>query len=171
MSEGSPIRDIGSKILSGILSPSQERQAVAQTQVAVRAGLNYELAPNYGTVQLRQGFEPDPWTLNVDSGGEANAESLGGECVGTATAAPDVRLQYSTNGSSRLTIAATSDGDVGLVINLPDGRWICDDDSGGDLDPMVQLSSARAGQYDIWVSTVDGDDESATLLITEREDF
>ena len=52
---------------------------------------------------------------------------------------PDIDLNYSA-GSYPLTISAESSTDTALLINLPDGTWVCDDDSGGNADPMVRMS-------------------------------
>jgi len=53
------------------------------------------------------------------------------------------------------------------VINDPSGNWICDDDSGGSLNPRVQITNPASGQYDIWVGTFGGGTASATLQVSE----
>src|SRR5262249_10116739 len=37
-----------------------------------------------------------------------------------------------------------SKGDVTLLIYLPDGTWVADDDSGGGLNPMLNFKAPRA---------------------------
>ena len=114
---------------------------------------NYSLNPLYGTVNLSGGFSPDPYVINVQSGGSINVnQSLGGSCVGYIANAPDVRLNFRA-GSLPLIISVNSSADTTLVINAPDGRWYCDDDGGNGLNPSIRWGSPMSGQYDIWIGT------------------
>lgn len=114
---------------------------------------NYSLNPLYGTVNLSGGFTPDPYVINVQSGGTINAaQSLGGSCVGYIANAPDVRLNFSA-GSLPLIISVNSGADTTLVINAPDGSWYCNDDGGNGLNPSIRWNSPMSGQYDIWIGT------------------
>ena len=60
-----------------------------------------------------------------------------------------------------------SSTDTTLIINGPDGRWYCDDDSWGDGDAEVRFNKPSSGTYDIWIGTFNGGTASAALLITE----
>ncbi|MDB5379820.1 MAG: peptidase and chymotrypsin/Hap, partial [Rubritepida sp.] len=128
--------------------------AVSAAVLAVTAGSvvaqNYNRRPTFGTVNLSANFAPDPYVVNVTAGGNIPAERIGGPgCVGSIADPPDVRLNYRAGGFP-LFLSATSNSDVTLVINLPNGRWICNDDFKG-TDPGVVLSNPQSGQYDIWV--------------------
>jgi hypothetical protein len=128
--------------------------AVSAAVLAVTAGSvvaqNYNRRPTFGTVNLSANFAPDPYVVNVTAGGNIPAERIGGpSCVGSIADPPDVRLNYRAGGFP-LFLSATSNSDVTLVINLPNGRWICNDDFKG-TDPGVVLSNPQSGQYDIWV--------------------
>jgi hypothetical protein len=115
------------------------------------AAQNYARQPAFGTLNLRANFQPDPAVVNVTAGGTIPAERLGGAgCVGTIADAPDVRLNYQAGGGLPLYISATSRADVTLVINLPNGRWICNDDFRG-TDPGIVFRQPQSGQYDIWI--------------------
>lgn len=134
--------------------------------------LDYTLDPNYGVYDLAAGFEPDPFTLDVIAGGDIDTSTLnlGDQCVGRATAQPDVRLNWS--GSSQLLRiffqAANANGDTALLVNDPQGNWYCNDDSGsGNLNPVVDLENPVEGQYDIWIAS-GGADTEGTLEITEQ---
>ncbi|MCC5980855.1 MAG: peptidase S1 [Oceanicaulis sp.] len=129
---------------------------------------NYSLNPLYGTVNLSGGFAPDPYVINVQSGGTINAaQTLGGACVGYIADAPDVRLNFSA-GSLPLIISVNSSADTTLVINAPDGRWYCDDDGGNGLNPSIRWGSPMSGQYDIWIGTWgSASNASAQLHISE----
>jgi hypothetical protein len=127
---------------------------------------NFNLPPAFGTLNLRANFAPDPTVVNLQAGGPVSAGRLGPECAGSIAEAPDVRLNYQAGGLP-LYISATSRADVTLVINLPDGRWICNDDFRG-TDPGVILRSPASGQYDIWVGTFEsGSTPPAQLRISE----
>jgi len=53
-----------------------------------------------------------------------------------------------------LWIGARSKADVTLVGNLPNGRWICNDDFQG-TNPGIVMRQPMSGQYDIWVGHYD----------------
>jgi hypothetical protein len=114
---------------------------------------NYTLPPAYGTLNLQAGFPNDPRVVALQSGGSNNAENVANGCRGFIADAPDVRVNYQS-GSLPLIISVASNADTTLVVNAPDGRWYCDDDSGvNGLNPMVRFNSPQSGQYDIWVGT------------------
>ena len=122
---------------------------------------------NYGEEYLSSGFDDDPRTVQLTSGGELDASSLGGECVGTISRAPDFQLTYDA-GSLPLTFGVSGENDTTLVINAPNGEWHCDDDSGGGTDPEITFYRPQSGVYDVWVGAFNGDGGEAELYITER---
>jgi len=131
--------------------------AIAAVAIAVTAGVaaaqNYSRPPAYGTLNLAAGFRPDPQVVNLQSGGNINAQTLSSQCRGFIADAPDVRVNYQA-GQYQLMISADSQTDTTLVINGPDGRWYCDDDSGNNgLNPLIRFNNPQSGQYDIWVGT------------------
>jgi hypothetical protein len=112
---------------------------------------NYNLRPSFGTVNLNANFYPDPYVIRVTAGGNVPAERLGGsQCVGSIANAPDVRLNYRAGQGLPLYISATARSDITLVVNLPNGRWACNDDFIG-TDPGLVFSNPMSGQYDIWI--------------------
>ncbi len=123
--------------------------------------------PTYETVRLSGGFTPDPYTVRILSGGLTNASDLGNNCRGNIASRPDVRLHFDA-GSLPLYISATSSADTTLVINGPDGRWYCDDDSGDGLNPAFGFERALSGRYEIWVGTYGGsENHEAQIHISE----
>lgn len=131
---------------------------------------NWRLAPNYGTVQLRAGFLPDPHVRALLAGGSLNAASLGGRCVGWITRRPDYRLSWTAGPGGRpLIFTVRSAADTTLVVNDASGNWHCDDDGGGNFDPMIRFNAPRSGQYDIWIGTYhrEGGFPPADLRISE----
>ncbi len=135
------------------------------------AAQNVNGRPNFGTVNLRSGFTPDPRVVPVVSGGGINASRVRGRgtCRGYISAAPDVRLVYSASRNYPLIISADSNSDTTLVVNTPDGRWLCDDDSGvRGLNPSIRIDRPRSGRYEIWVGSYRaGANSRARLHISE----
>ncbi|MEQ8432829.1 MAG: hypothetical protein RIA71_01195 [Oceanicaulis sp.] len=128
---------------------------------------NYNLNPTYGTYNLQSGFLPDPQLIQVVAGGSNNVSAMtGGQCAGFAAEAPDVRINFTGGSFSEINFSARSNADTTLIVNDPNGQWFCDDDSGGDLNPLVELTPI-SGQYDIWVGTFGSSTAQATLAVSE----
>jgi hypothetical protein len=134
--------------------------------------LDTELEPNYGSVELPAGFEPDPQTLVMEAGGDIDVSAyLGPDCPGFVTAQPDFEVNYtgSFGGLLRFFFVADTDGDdTVMVINDPAGEWWCSDDSFGTFNPTIEFATALEGVYDIWVGTyTSGELLPGTLYATE----
>ena len=147
--------------------------ALALTAVLAMPGLaaaqNANLTANFGEIRLSAGFTPDPHRVNLTAGGSIDAYTdtdLPGACVGDISNAPDYEVTYNA-GSLPLVFRTRSSTDTTLIINGPDGRWYCDDDSWGDGDAEVRFNRPASGTYDIWIGTFSGGTASAALLITE----
>lgn len=122
--------------------------------------------PAFGTVALEGGFTPDPHVTSLIAGGTVQVDDQGAGCTGYIANAPDVDLNF-TAGTLPLNIYVASESDTTLVINLPDGSWICNDDAEG-FNPAVSLDSPQSGLYNIWVGTYDeGANAPAELKISE----
>ena len=119
-------------------------------------------------VSLRTGFTPDPYEAAVTAGGNVDAATLGADCVGSIARAPTFTLRY-TAGSLPLIISTESATDTTLVVRGPDRVYHCDDDSAGNLNPVVRYDAPRSGRYQIWVGTFssDGSTHDASLYISE----
>ncbi len=130
------------------------------------------LDPNFGSVDLRAGFTPDPMVVRITAGGTINvndASSLGGQCVGMITDAPDYRIAYTAQPGVQLTIRIRSQADTTLVVNGPNGNWYCNDDIGSSTNPGVVYRTPQSGVYDVWVGTYGTDPAPAEIRITEME--
>lgn len=122
--------------------------------------------PNFGSLSLDEGFVPDPQSVSVTSGGSINV-GIGACNYGYVSDAPDVDLYYTTSGGSDLYLYVVGDGDTTLLVNTPDGDWVCDDDSYGDGDPILVLPNASGGLYNIWAGSYSNDYHDATLFVSE----
>jgi hypothetical protein len=127
---------------------------------------DYTLTPNYGRVNLRAGFTPDPHSVSMTAGGSIDISRSSAECRGRISNAPDYQVTYEA-GSMPLIFRVDSGVDTTLVINGPDARWACDDDSGDGVNPEVRYDSPRSGRYDIWVGTYGDRTAPAVLSVSE----
>lgn len=125
--------------------------------------------PLYGTLDLASGFHPDPQVRNIDAGGNDANPISGTGCSGYINAErPDLDVNY-TPGRYPLVFYARSNSDTTLLVNLPDGSWVCSDDASGH-DPMIRLDSPAAGNYNVWVGTYsEGATQKAGLYVSEAE--
>ena len=120
--------------------------------------LNFQLEPNYGEIWLDDSQEPVLFSKNMEIGGAIDASYLGGYCNGHVNEAPDLRLYWEGNTQALLFTFNTDDSgeDPTLLINLPDGTWLCNDDAfESTLDPMILIEEPQNGQYDIWLGNYD----------------
>jgi hypothetical protein len=126
-----------------------------------------EAQPVAGTVTFSGGSAS---SLPVQAGGPAANSVMGMGCAGFLNPAqPTATVDFS--GSGRLTVWADAEVDATLVVGLPDGGWVCNDDYEG-LMPGVVIEDAAPGRYPVWVGTfMDGDSEPATLHVSGGEPF
>ena len=140
---------------------------LATASVALMAGgalaQNYSAPPTYGSVNLNAGFTPDPYNVNITSGGSIAASNVSSECRGWVANAPDYSVNYAAGGYD-LTIGATSNSDTTLLVNGPNGEWYCDDDGGQGLNPLIHLNNPNSGRYDVWIGSYSQGDFAATTL-------
>ena len=143
--------------------------AAALAAPGLAVAQNTSLTANFGSIRLDAGFTPDPYRVELTAGGSIDAytdTNLPAACVGDISDAPDFEVTYSA-GSLPLVFRTRSSTDTTLIINGPDGRWYCDDDSWGDGDAEVRFNRPASGVYDVWIGTFSGGTASAALLITE----
>jgi hypothetical protein len=129
------------------------------------AAQDINLTPTYGSANLKSGFPNDPHTIKVTAGGPLKTNK--GGVFAHISKAPDFKLYYQA-GNFPLTIHVESDADTTLLINLPDGTWVANDDqSPGNLNPLLRFANPQSGRYDIYVGTFGPNPAPATLYITE----
>jgi len=130
-----------------------------------------KLKPQYDTVSRTVGFTPDPTVVKVDAGGRNKVE-IGGFTHYVADR-PDVRFNYSAGefkpGKYILTIYADCDGDATLLIKLPDGNWIANDNGpNAGKNPVVRFAAAQEGTYNIWVGHTEPKKNAAGAFVHHR---
>lgn len=132
---------------------------------------NWAMRPNYGEVQLSSGVFGDPHVLDLDAGGYVDMQGRLASCAGFITEQPDYRILFEPGEQAApLIFSVNSAVDTTLVINGPDGRWYCDDDSGvRGGNPMLMFDAPIRGQYDIWVGLyAEGGAHPARLVVSEH---
>ena len=126
--------------------------------------------PNYGSTDLSAGFLPDPQLVEVAIGGELDAGNADSSCYGYISDAPDYRLDYQAAGWG-LGIYTSSELDTTILINTPDGEWVCNDDNYNlaNLNAGYYFDDPQSGEYNIWVGAYFEEDVfgDAVLAITE----
>ncbi len=103
-------------------------------------------------------YSPD--TFQTMAGGTADIFDCNVGGVGYTSVAPNFTFNLSgMDGYGRLEIEVASECDPTLLARTPDGVWHFDDDSGGELQPLLNLASGAGlnGRLDIWVGTYGGD--------------
>jgi predicted small secreted protein len=149
-------------------APAPGPQTSPPTAAERAGGLQPDGEPYFETLVLTSGFAGDPRLIPVRAGGYADSSFLPVECQGIAIGfRPDVRLIYEAGPSYPLNIYAYSrTDDLAVVVQLPDGRFICNDDYSG-LNPAVLIDRPRSGTYNIWVGVYGDDFGDGTLAISE----
>jgi len=155
---GHPLLVVGLAVVMPVVAAGR---ATAQEK---EAQPGRDLKPVFGVKTLQSGFVPDPFKRDLIAGGDIRT-SLGGVRAWVGRQ-PDVVVDY-TAGRFPLTFYADSRADTTLLVNLPDGSWLADDDSGGNFNPMIKLKEPKSGRYTIWVGTYLKAPAKATLYITE----
>jgi Skp family chaperone for outer membrane proteins len=128
------------------------------------------LDPNYESIDLDAGFLPDPVLFELIAGGDVYAGDVDFSCYGYVSEAPDYRLNYAAGGSG-LGIYTNAETDTTLLINTPDGEWICDDDNLylDNLNAGYYFENPQSGEYNIWVGTYSDLDSFSNALLAVTE--
>ena len=131
---------------------------------------DFSLEAYGGVLDLISGFEDDPKLIPITAGGQEDAARLGNDCAGLVSDRPDMAISYA-KGDYELSFGVLSESDTTLVINDPNGNWVCNDDYGISLNPGISFGDPDSGIYDIWVGVYSSSDEysDATLMVSEMD--
>lgn len=100
-------------------------------------------------------------------GGPVDAGQVGGNCRGTVGVMPN-HVVMARSGSAALRFVVSSQTDTTMMIRLPDGRFVCDDDSGEDMNPLIETATGP-GAIMVWVGDYGGGETGPyTIAVTEN---
>lgn len=117
------------------------------------------------TMNLKAGFPLDPFVASLNGGGEVDAATLDETCVGFIAEAPSFTVNWEGEVEA-FDIFYHSDFDPTLVLQLPDGSYLCNDDASDNLlDPELTVEAPAAGQYNLWVGSYDAGQLIPGLLV------
>lgn len=125
---------------------------VAPRQPPMQAGgIQPQMPPSHGTISLRAGFMPDPHVVSGQAGGPISGRQVNGSCRGHYTPNPNHVLMAPT-GFRQIRFVVNSGFDTTLLVMLPNGRIVCDDDGGRGSNPLIATTSSR-GPIRVWVGS------------------
>ncbi|HJL15482.1 MAG TPA: hypothetical protein RMH99_07505 [Sandaracinaceae bacterium LLY-WYZ-13_1] len=145
------VTELGHIAASNLPSPSG---GAAPSRPPQASGLSPQMPPGFGRVALRSGFMPDPHVVSGVAGGPVSASSVSSSCRGHVTPQPSHVIQSPT-GFRSIRFVVNSSTDTTLLVMLPNGNIVCDDDGGNGLNPLVATNSPP-GAIRVWVGTYSG---------------
>jgi hypothetical protein len=137
-----------------------------------------------GTVVIGPGFVPTPIIMAGTAGGTVDAATMGGTtpygtgCIGMMPATPQHVLEVTAPMThfrivvDTFTMGVGGSNDTTLYVRVPGGSVWCDDDGGGELQPMVE-GSVMAGRVEVFVGGYSSSGVGARYKIafTESSDY
>lgn len=130
-----------------------------------------EASAAFVTIDLAAGFPLDPMLISLNGGGDVAASTLSEACNGYITIDPTVAVDW-TGESDFVEAFFYSDHDPVLVVQTPDGAYLCNDDANAVLlDPVIEISAPAQGRYHIWVGSHAADQlVPGILVLTTRHE-
>jgi hypothetical protein len=127
--------------------------------------LDPQAMPLYGSASLASGFSPDPYRVDLEAGGSVDTAGSSAAC-GYTSFHPAFVLDWQGGDFLRLFFTPNGDDtDTTLLVRTPAEEWLCEKDS------VLDLPSAAAGEYAIWVGTREhGTPADGSLSITGSRD-
>ncbi len=117
------------------------------------------------SVTLEAGFVLDPYLVRVLGGGSMPAADVDESCPGFVRPEPNFTLNWSGE-TAELHLLTYSDDDMVLVVEIPGGDIVCNDDADlSVLDALVTLEQPAAGEYKVWVGAFEADMPTVGFLV------
>lgn len=148
------------------------------------ARTNFGCRGGRAACDIRTGFTPDPMKFRLSAGGgrdPIDVSTLGlhdardNSACGRSfiTPRPDFRFTFAAGDRfplMRFYVITRNGADATLLVNTPDARWRCNDDSYGGRMPTIDFANPQPGRYDVWVGTYEGSRRNpATFHVTELD--
>jgi hypothetical protein len=146
-------------------APVSSSTAVTSTTAVTTTATSIQTGTAFATINLEAGIPLDPFIISLQAGGPVDASTLAPNCKGYIPAAPSVSFTFKAS-PDLLKGFFYSDGDTVLVVQTPDGKYQCDDNTNPMLlDPSVQIDSPQPGRYNVWVGSAAPKDLIAGMLV------
>ena len=115
---------------------------------------------------LSSGFTPDPQSLALKAGGSIQVDE--GRCdYGFISETGAMGLEFEA-GALDLYFYVERDIDTMLLIQTPSQEMVCDDDTHGNLNPLIHIEDPESGLYVVFVGGYTQNEyKNATLHISE----
>lgn len=137
-----------------------------------------------GAVVIGPGFRPTPIIMAGTAGGPTDASTMGGTvasgygCIGMMPTTPQHVLEVTAPLAHLRIVVDTflagpgGSNDTTLYVRVPGGNVWCDDDGGGELQPMVE-GAVMAGRVEIFVGgySTSGVGARYKIAFTESMDY
>lgn len=138
----------------------------AQAQSPAQPATQPEPEPSaYLTLDMAAGFALDPFLVSLNGGGEVAASSLDDQCAGYVNDKPVLTARWH-GAADELKVFFYSDSDSSLVIQQPDGKYVCADDFDPNvLDAQLTLTQPVTGTYKLWIGASDANQLIPGLLV------
>lgn len=147
------------------------RPRVAAAALIQRALTDLDAAslPIFGATSLDAGF--GDFSAPVTGAGVEAAPNFAFNdpaCAGFVNLVPSYRFSLSSD-EAAVAVLFNGEGDSTLIVRRPDGTFACNSDAAdGNLNPALLLENALAGDYTVWVGTVNPNAVVlGTLVISE----
>lgn len=123
-----------------------------------------------GTFTLTPGFTPTPQTSTGTAGGPFEASTRSPACRGWIGAVSNHTLNLSQP-FTNLRLIVNAPRDTTLVVQLANGTYLCDDDTGEGMNPLVQ-AAFPAGLHRVFIGSYQANTQTSyTLAVTEDPSF
>lgn len=127
------------------------------------------------TLKLSKGFTRQAGIVNGYTSGSYSLSSLAkfdknkNPCLGFSGSAPDHTVVLE-QGFPQLNFRVNSRGkDTTIVVKMPNGQILCGDDTGLKKDASVSIKDLAAGEYLVWVGSIEpGKNWSYSLTLSEK---
>jgi hypothetical protein len=138
-----------------------------------------------GSIVIGPGFTPSPIIMGGSAGGSVDASTMMGagtmaygySCIGMMPTTPQHVLEV-TGPIPHLRIVVDTyiagtggSNDTTLMVRMPDGSFWCDDDGGGELQPMVEGMVTMPGRVEVFVGGYSSSGVGARYKIAFTESY
>jgi hypothetical protein len=139
---------------------------VAGAASAQALSLDTSVIPHSGVVVGASNFAPNPYEVSVTGGGAIDLQTVDATAAvgaaGWVDAIPNFRFVLGTDAEDLSFLLTPASDDTVLLVMGPDGSFYFN----ADYVPVIDIQSADAGQYDVWVGSLSGGTPSGVLQVT-----